>query len=274
MTTVYRSEAGGRTVREHYRAMLDRWPVDAEQRTLTTRAGDTFVVINGPVDAPPVIALHGSGGNSSTWLADIATWAPHLRVFAVDLIGEPGLSAPSRPPLGSPDYADWLDDVLDGLGLTTAAVVGMSLGGWIAVDYATRRPDRVTRLALLGPTGIGRRKVGWLVRALPFFALGHWGRLRIVRIVAGADVGEYREVIASTFRHFKPRVEFPAFDDGVLCLLRMPTLVVVGGRDAMLDSRETVRRLAATVPHADVRLLPGVGHFIPGQADAVLEFLR
>ncbi|PRY34791.1 alpha/beta fold hydrolase [Umezawaea tangerina] len=274
MTTVYRSEAGGRTVREQYRALLEHWPVEAERRTVPTRAGDTFVVVSGPVDAPPVVALHGSGGNSATWLADIATWAPHLRVHAVDVIGEPGLSAPARPPLGSPEYAEWLDDVLDGLGLTSAAVVGMSLGGWLALDYASRRPERVTGLVLLGPSGIGRRKVGWLLRALPFFALGQWGRRRIVRIVAGADVGEYREVVASTFRHFKPRVEFPVFDDAVLRGLEMPMLVVVGGRDAMLDSRGTARRLAATAPHADVRVLPAAGHFIPGQADAVLDFLR
>ncbi len=64
------------------------------------------------------------------------------------------------------------------------------------------------------------------------------------------------------------------FDDAVLRGLEMPMLVVVGGRDAMLDSRGTARRLAATAPHADVRVLPAAGHFIPGQADAVLDFLR
>jgi pimeloyl-ACP methyl ester carboxylesterase len=274
MTAVYRTEEGGRAVRERYRALLEHWPVDAEHLRLPTRAGETFVLASGPVDAPPVLALHGSGGNSTTWQADIATWAPHLRVYAVDLIGEPGLSAPSRPELGSEEFVGWLDDVFAGLGLESAAVLAMSLGGWLAVDYASRRPARVTRLALIAPAGIGRRTHGWLLRALPYFVLGDWGRRRIVRIVTGADLGPVRDGIAATFRHFRPRTEIPVLDDAVLRSLTMPVLAVVGGRDAMIDSRGTARRLAALVPHADVRVVPEAGHLVVGQADAVLGFLK
>jgi len=274
MNDIYRTAAGGQAVREHYRGQLDHWPVDAERLVLPTRSGETFVVASGPVDAPPVVALHGSGGNSTTWLADIAVWAPHLRVHSVDLIGEPGLSAPTRPELGSDEHERWLDDVFDGLGLEKAAVLGMSLGGWLAIDYATRRPERVTKLALLAPGGIGRRTSGWMVKALPLFALGAWGRRRVVGIVTGTDLGPMRDAIAATFRHFRPRVEIPVFDDATLTRLTMPTLVVVGDRDVMISSAETVRRLASTVPHADVRVLPGVGHLVQGQASAVLEFLR
>ncbi|MEO6088243.1 MAG: alpha/beta fold hydrolase [Umezawaea sp.] len=273
MNGVYRTEAGGRAVREQYRAVLEQWPVEAEHVRLPTRAGETFVVASGPVDAPPLVALHGSGGNATTWLADIATWAPHLRVYAVDLIGEPGLSAPTRPELGSEEFAGWLDDVFAGLGLEAAAVLGMSLGGWLAVDYASRRPERVTKLALIASAGIGRRTHGWLLPALPYFVMGDWGRRRIVRIVTGADLGPVRAAIAATFRHFRPRTEIPVFDDAVLRSLTMPVLAVVGGRDVMIDSRATARRLAALVPHADVRVVPEAGHLVVGQADAVLGFL-
>ena len=268
---IYRTAEGGRIVRDRYRALLDRWPVDSERLTIPTRAGDTFVMASGPLDAPPVVALHGSGSNALTWMADIATWAAALRVYAVDVIGEPGLSAPSRPPLDSAQHAEWLDDVLAGLGLTSTALLGMSLGGLLAVDYATRRPDRVSRLALLAPGGIGRRKTGWLVRALPFLFLGDWGGRRIARSVAR---GAAEDLIVATFKHFRPRVALPVFDEDTLRRLTMPTLVIVGGRDVMIDSDDTVRRLANTVPHADVRLLPEAGHHITGQALALVEFLR
>jgi pimeloyl-ACP methyl ester carboxylesterase len=268
---IYRTVEGGRIVRDRYRALLDRWPVESERLTVATRAGDTFVLASGPADAPPVVALHGSGSNALTWMADIATWVPELRVYAVDVIGEPGLSASSRPPLDSPQPSKWLDDVLAGLGLTSTALLGMSLGGLLAVDYATRRPDRVSRLALLAPGGIGRRKTGWLVRALPFLFLGDWGRRRIARAVAG---GAAEDLLVATFKHFRPRLAIPVFDDDALRRLTMPTLAIVGDRDVMIDSRETARRLAETVPHADVRLLPDAGHHITGQALPLLEFLR
>lgn len=73
------------------------------------------------------------------------------------MIGEAGLSAPSRPPLASDAYALWLDDLLRSLGLDRVSIVGVSLGGWLALDYATRRPERIERLAVLCPAGVGRQ---------------------------------------------------------------------------------------------------------------------
>ena len=78
-----------------------------------------------------------------------------------------------------------------------------------------------------------------------------------------------------TFKYFKPRIQAqPTFQDEVLRRLTMPLLAIVGGRDAMLDSRQTKRRLEAAVPHATVRLLPRVGHRLPDQSDVIAEFLR
>jgi pimeloyl-ACP methyl ester carboxylesterase len=80
-----------------------------EQRIVPTRQGNTFVVVSGNPSSRPVVLLHGSGANSAWWMRDATAWAQHHRVYAVDVIGEPGLSAPSRPPLASPAYAEWLD---------------------------------------------------------------------------------------------------------------------------------------------------------------------
>ncbi|MFD0453862.1 alpha/beta fold hydrolase [Rhodococcus aetherivorans] len=65
--------------------------------------------------------------------------------------------------------------MLEGLGVTSAAIVGVSLGGWMAVDYATRRPERVTRLVLLCPGGLGRQRMGWLVKAMFLRLFGRRG---------------------------------------------------------------------------------------------------
>jgi hypothetical protein len=53
------------------------------------------------------VLLHGAGANTVMWMGDAADWSTARRVYAVDVIGEPGLSAPSRPPLASGAYADW-----------------------------------------------------------------------------------------------------------------------------------------------------------------------
>jgi pimeloyl-ACP methyl ester carboxylesterase len=66
----------------------------------------------------------------------------------------------------------------------------------------------------------------------------------------------------------------PVFSDEDLKRLTMPMLAILGGRDVLLDSGETKRRLGRAVPHADIRCHPEMGHFIPGQNAAILEFLR
>ncbi|UNO38426.1 alpha/beta fold hydrolase [Streptomyces sp. MST-110588] len=276
--TIYKSEAGAREIRRRYQEVLDAWPVPAEQVRVPTREGETFVLVSGPRDAPPVVLLHGSGANAAAWQGDITTWARHLRTHAVDIIGEPGLSAPSRPPLDSEAHALWLDEVLDGLGIARAPLVGMSLGGWVATDYAIRRPDRVTRLALLCPGGLGRQKTGWLAKAVLLRLTGRQGTHRSASLVTGLDAEQFRPVLDSvvlTFTRFKPRTErLPVFPDSALRGLGMPVQVTVGARDVMFDSHETVRRVRRCVPHATVHLLPETGHAILGQGDSVLAFLR
>jgi pimeloyl-ACP methyl ester carboxylesterase len=281
MSEIYKSAAGAQAVRERTLELLAAWPVPSRQLRLPTREGETFVVACGAESAPPLLLLHGSGASSVTWMGDVGDWAKHFRVYAVDMIGEPGLSAPSRPALASEAYALWLDDVLGGVGVERAALVGVSLGGWLALDYATRRPERVERLALLCPGGLGRQRASFLWKAMPLLLLGRFGRRKAMQVAlgraalaltpAGQAVADY---VALVFQHFKPRFDrLPRFDDAALARLSMPLLAILGAHDAMLDSADSARRLAQAVPHAAVCLLPDVGHLIPDQTARIRDFL-
>jgi pimeloyl-ACP methyl ester carboxylesterase len=88
----------------------------------------------------------------------------------------------SAPPLASDAHAAWLDDVWTGLRLTRASIVGISLGGWLAIDYAVRRPGRVRSLSLISPSGIGRQNSALLMKAAILLQLGEWGRRRALRL--------------------------------------------------------------------------------------------
>lgn len=285
MNAIYKSAEGGRLVREQYSKFLAYWSVPNRQLRLATRQGETFVIACGREDAPPLMLLHGASFNSVAWMGDVAEWAKHFRVYAVDLIGHPGFSAPSRPAYESDAYAEWLDDVLAGLGVERAGFVGMSLGGWIAIDYAIRRPTRVASLALLCPGGVGRMlltRAKLLLVILPLLLLGTWGRRRAQRAVLGEipDDGTGAAKVVSDFmalinKHFKPNLaELSRFDDESLRGICAPLLAIVGAKDSLLDSAETRARLLANVPKADVRWLPDVGHAVVGQTETILGFLR
>ncbi|MFV2017225.1 alpha/beta fold hydrolase [Micromonospora sp. LOL_023] len=283
MNAIYRSEDAHRAVEQRYRTLLRRWPVPATESTVSTRYGDTFVIVSGPRDAPPVVLLHGGSFNSAAWTGDVATWAQTHRVYAVDVIGEPGLSAPSRPPLTSGCYAEWLDDVLGAFDIGQSAFVGTSLGGWLALDYALRRPERITRLALLVPGGIGRQKNGAVIAALFLLPFGAWGRRAAVRLVLGpppavsavaaesAELADFLLLIQRSYRRRRDRL--PIFSDDRLRRLDVPLLVVAGAKDRLLDSRQTARRVRRLLPRATVVLLPDTGHIPIGYTRTVQRFL-
>jgi len=282
MKSIYKSTEGERAVRERYLEILKYWPVPNQQLRVPTREGETFVVACGDEAAPALLLLHGGMANSAMWMGDVAAWAAHFRVYAVDVIGEAGLSAPSRPALASEAYALWLDDVMQALSLTRASVVGVSLGGWLALDYATRRPERVESLALLCPAGVGRQKIGIVFKTIPLRMLGPWGRRKAAELILGRPpanpppaVQYFLQFIALIHKHLRPRiVKLPVFSDAALRRLSMPVLAILGGKDVLIDSTETKQRLERNVPLAEIRYLPEAGHLIPKQTAPILDFLR
>jgi pimeloyl-ACP methyl ester carboxylesterase len=243
VTSIYKTAEGEQLVKEKYRQFLAHWPVPNTQFHVATSQGDTFVIASGPHDAPALLLLHGASFNSVTWMGDVAEWAKHFRVYAVDVIGHPGLSSQNRPPYASAAYASWLDDLLDRLDLKNAAFVGISLGGWLALDYAIRRPQRVTALVLLCPGGVGREKTSALKLVfviLPLLLLGKRGRQKATAMMLGAppstQSGTARAVgnfMALIFTHFRQNIAKVArFSDDALQSLKIPVLAVLGAKDA------------------------------------------
>ncbi|WP_336082562.1 alpha/beta fold hydrolase [Nocardia sp. SSK8] len=279
MTTIYTSDTGRHAIEARYRAHLDAWPVPHDELRVPTGAGETFVLACGPTDAPPLVLLHGSGANTSAWRGDITDWSTRYRVYAVDLPGEPGFSAPIRLPLDSDAPARWLTDVLDGLGLDTVDLVGMSLGGWSALDFAVRRPGRVGNLVLLCPGGLGKHRYGWLLKGLALRLLGRYNVREAARVGLGLGDDPAVEAILDdvelTFSHFSPRTgRLPRFHPEQLSTVDIPVLIIVGENDVLFDSARTADLARAHLPHAEIQLLPGVGHAILGQTTTIRNFLR
>jgi pimeloyl-ACP methyl ester carboxylesterase len=280
MKSIYKTAAGERLVRERYLAFLKYWPVPNQQLRVPTREGETFVVACGPESAPSLVLLHGASGNAAMWMGDVTTWSGHFRVYAVDVIGDAGLSAPSRPPLETEAHALWLDDVLAGLQVERASLLGVSNGGWLALDYAMRRPDRVESLVVLCPGGVVRAKNS-LWEVLPFLLLGKWGARKVREMIIGRTPANaskahqhFADFIALIFQHLRPRTKrHPILTDDQLTRLTMPVLAILGGKDMIFDSSAIQGRLKSALAHADIRFIPEAGHFIPAQTKPILDFL-
>lgn len=280
MKTIYKTPASQRQVEEQYKQFLQLWPTPNEQFHVPTSQGETFVIACGDERKPPLLLLHGALVNSAMWLGDIALWAKSFRIYAVDIIGEPGLSAPSRPPFDADAYALWLSDVLRGLQINRFSVVGISLGGWLALDYATRNPESVARMVLVCPSGVGRQKIGVLFKVVLLSLFGKWGKQKLRAAILGAVTSDespaqrkFWDFLALLQESVRPRMDrLPIFTDESLARLSMPVLAIVGGKDALLDSHETKRRIEK-LPGGEVLFYDDAGHFIPDQGHAIAAFL-
>jgi pimeloyl-ACP methyl ester carboxylesterase len=276
MRSIYTSPAGERAVMALYDSLLTRWPVPYTALNVPTRHGSTFVIASGAESAPPLVLLHGAGTNSTMWAGDVTDYSRRYRVLAIDLLGEPGKSAPNRPSWDSPAYAEWLEDVLNALKLEAVTIIGLSQGAWTALKFAISHPERVTALVVLSPGGITPDKLSFVVRALPLLLLGRWGIKRINRMVLGGQSvpAEVEEAMTLLMTHFKARVgTLPIFSDTELRRLTMPVQLVMGARDALRDAEKITARMKQLVPHLTAIIIPEAGHALVNARTQVLSFL-
>ncbi|MCA0157193.1 alpha/beta fold hydrolase [Tsukamurella sp. M9C] len=270
----FRSNEGARAVRDEYDRLLSAHLPDVER----TVVDGTHVLSAGPDGAPAVVLLHGSGGTSLNWATEIPRLAQSHRVHALDLPGEPGGTVVERLPLEPGAHAAWLAGVTDALGAPHAAVIGESLGGWVALDYATEHPSRVRSLGLLVPGGLGPRRTAPLLVAGLLSLLGAPGRRAAMRYFTGwtpsDEPGLERDLAAFsdlTFRAFRPRTDgLPVFADEALARITAPVTAAFGGRDKMLDGPRAAAHARTAFGDDAVTLLPGAGHLLPDRANRAL----
>jgi pimeloyl-ACP methyl ester carboxylesterase len=102
-----------------------------------------------------LLLIHGIGDSSVTWRSVIPHLARHHTVVAPDLLGH-GASDKPRADYSIAGYANAMRDLLSVLGIDRATVVGHSLGGGVAMQFAYQYPERCDRLVLVGTGGVGK----------------------------------------------------------------------------------------------------------------------
>ena len=116
---------------------------------------------------PPLLFVHGLSGSWQNWLEQLPAFSRDHRCIAMDLPGF-GESPMPEEKITISGYGRWLDKLMDALGLDGAAVVGNSMGGFIAAETAIKFPHRVERLVLVSAAGLSieRQRNDVVLRAL------------------------------------------------------------------------------------------------------------
>jgi len=242
---------------------------------------------------PVLLLLHGIANSSQTWERVAAPLSERFALVAPDLLGH-GESATPRGDYSLGAHATGVRDLLTGLGVERVTVVGHSLGGGIAMQFAYQFPERCERLVLVASGGLGR-EVHLLLRAaalpgadyvlplLTFSGVVGLGRhvggfLRRARLAPGGDVDVLARGFASlasagsrqAFLHtvravIEPGGQRVSAHDRLALASEIPTLIVWGERDSIIPVAHGVAAHEA-MPGSRLEVFAGAGH-LPHDAD-------
>ncbi|WP_406194022.1 alpha/beta fold hydrolase [Kitasatospora sp. NBC_01560] len=253
---------------EAYDRAMELWPGPRRELDVETSYGTVHVHHYGPPTGEPVVLLHGHAGHASNWYPQIAALGEHHPVYAIDTLDDPGRSVQRVVAAGSAENAGWLDEVFAGLGLERIHLVGVSYGGWLALNQAVHAPGRLASIAPLDPGGIEKvparfyaHMVGGLLGMLAPRPL----RPALGRLLANPALGSPPEMIAPLMlgmRTYRPnaRPAAPPFTDEELGSVRLPVLVLLGARSALLRPRQALARVTALIPGVRAEIVRRAGH--------------
>ncbi|GAB2831821.1 pimeloyl-ACP methyl ester carboxylesterase [Lentzea nigeriaca] len=243
---------------------------------------------------PVLLFIHGIGDSSATWLDVLPRLAEHFTVIAPDLLGHGGSDKPSAD-YSVAGYACGMRDLLTVLDIDHATVIGHSLGGGVAIQFAYQFPERCERLVLVGSGGIGRYvhpllRLACLPGADLVISLATAAPVLmatslltpLMRCIGGLGLGSdlhyalerFRSLADNTSRLAFLRTLRSAVDwrgqtvtmlDRSYLLLGTPTLLVWGDRDRVV-STDHADLAHVAMPHSRLEIFRGAGHF-PHQAD-------
>jgi pimeloyl-ACP methyl ester carboxylesterase len=239
-------------------------------------------------EGPVLLLLHGIAGSLETWAPLIPALSDEFTVIAPDMLGH-GSSAKPRGDYSLGAYAAGARDLLLALGHESATVVGHSLGGGVAMQFAYQFPSHTERLALVSSGGLGQ-EVSVVLRAatlpgselvLPLITKA-WvtgtgrriaGWLDAIGVEPSADMTEIARGYASladpearaAFIHtaravIDHRGQRVSARDRLYLAESVPSLIVWGDRDRIIPC-EHGREAAASMPGSRFELFEGAGHF-------------
>ena len=277
-SSLYRSAEGYQRVMEHYDATLQGMVVPYETRYVETSFGPTHLVISGRENGKPVVLWHGQNANVMSWLHWLPALAPTYRSYVIDVIGGMGKSAPSRPSKKGRAYGQWAAEVLEGLELKRASMIGASQGGWLIAKLANVAPEAIESATLMSSAGFLPLSLIQVFRMLPrvLFKPPAEAAREMLAIISAPDVPPdpfFLELLELMLRYFRSEAAVPAMSDKEIGKLTAPTYLLMGQYETAMNPYKVIERGVGLLPNVVMaEIVPGVGHsMIHRQPDWVIS---
>ena len=283
--SIYKSDYYKTGILNIYDEKLSKWPVPYKSEYVKTQYGDIHVIISGPENGFPVLLLNASGLSGWSWIHNIEELSRNYRCYAIDNIGEGGksrINSPGNIPENGKEIADFYSGICDKLEIRKAHVIGASIGGYIAAQFALNAPDRVGKMVLLGPMGFGSTlktvitmtiAQGFPVKKIQD-ATFRWafGNSETVEKSFGRWFRLYMKGVIPT------PVRPSGFSPEELGMIKSPVLAYFGAYDKVIGDARKAEILAENIPDIKTKIINS-GHVIAAEKAeiinrGIIEFLE
>ena len=285
----WRTSEAERAYTQAYAEVMDALPVPGGVLDVTTAYGTIRALRwDGSEPGPPVVLLPGRSSGAPMWAENLPDWIGVRTVFALDPLGDAGMSSQRVPLASFEDEAEWISQTLAGLGVERAHIVGHSFGGSNAAILAVRHPEQLVTLTLLEPIIV--------VEQLPASAF-FWATVtqlpvpqelkdRALAEIGGVTVEEVRErtpmsvLIDTASSHYSTALPLPrTLTDQEWQNLAMPVRADLAGTKSLAGGDAAASRLRRLLTTPEVTVWPNATHSLPMQERAtlgpqLLEFWR
>lgn len=273
MTSIYRTLAGQSAIHALYDRQLARLGIETESQIISTRFGETHVLVSGAKNGPPLVLLHGGNTTNPVTLGWARSLMAKYRIYAPDTVGHPGKSTPVRLSPKDNSYGEWVVDVLDSLGLERAAFMAGSYGAGILLRAAVVAPERISAAVVMIPSGLVsvplRTMLFELLIPLSLYQLAP-SRERLIRILRPMFVSEpidedVLDITEAVFRHVQVEAEMPRnVTKDELARFTAPVLVLAAEYDRLFPAQKVLARASQVFQNlVAAEIIRDSPHFIP-----------
>lgn len=254
-----------------YESTLALWQTGYESIYIETGYGTTHVIVSGPEDGDPIMLLNGFGFGAIMWYPNVGALATRYRVYAIDVIGEFNKSIVTKDFRERRDYVNWLNELMDKLGVKKASFIGHSNGGWHALNFTMDMSTRVDKVILLAPAAsFASLSMQFGIRLLAANII----RTRIIILdycakwfIGKGNRDKVSEHLLEQFYlgikgfGWKHKVIIPSvYKDKELSAIKAKVLMMIGEQEVIYNYKKVFARAKKLIPHMETRLIPEVGH--------------
>lgn len=288
----FKSELAKEEYLDYYEEKARDWPLESEERMVSTSYGKTFVRISGPKEGMPLVLLPGGGRSSLMWKNNIIALSEHYRTYALDDIYDWGRSIYTKR-MGCPEsITKWLNELFTALELGDSInLVGHSFGGWKACQYLLEYPERLNKIVIYSPAyAVYRGNKEFEKRVfrgfIPFRYFMkkelYWVSEHLVETEEGRAIAdEMVDENLLAIKCFKTKIpaSMTVMSDHELKNIKLPVLYIAGEDDKIMAVNEAADRLNRLVKDVRTEVIPDADHclFITHPdlvSERILDFLK